>query len=168
MGEDLAIRLRAEDMPLPDEFFFERKIVLDDSVVDDNQGPRAIAMRMGVLLARPSVGRPAGVPQPATSLERRCLQALNAVADLAFDPPDLDFVIADDGHTRAVIASVFKLLETVQQDGDGVLGSQIADDAAHYFIFFRRTQPGLSTCRPRATAKDSGDTSLVMTDPAPI
>jgi hypothetical protein len=46
-------------------------------------------------------------------------------------------------------------------------GFGLADDAAHYFFNRRRAQPRFSTWRLRATARASGDTFLVMVEPAP-
>ena len=59
MGNDFSIRLRAEHPPFTYELVAQLKIVLDNAVVDDHH--IAGAVRVGVLLGRRPMGRPAGV-----------------------------------------------------------------------------------------------------------
>ena len=59
VGNDFGIRLRAERPSFAHEFVAQLKIVLDNAVVDDHHV--AGAVRVGVLLGRRPVGRPAGV-----------------------------------------------------------------------------------------------------------
>src|SRR2546430_5225085 len=46
-------------MPLGQEALLEAEMVLDDPVVDDHEGARAVGVGVGVLLGRASVRRPA-------------------------------------------------------------------------------------------------------------
>ena len=47
--------------PLAMSALLEREVVLDDAVVDDDEGAGAVAVRVGVLLGGAAVGGPAGV-----------------------------------------------------------------------------------------------------------
>ena len=59
VGNDLGIRLGTECSSFVHELMAQLKIVLDDAVVDNHHV--AGAVRMGVLLGRRPVGRPAGM-----------------------------------------------------------------------------------------------------------
>ena len=88
----------------------------------------------------------------------------------------LERAVLQDRHPRGVVAAVLELLQSVDDDADGVLLTDIADDStAQAFSFFRaRAAP----CGARPTVLDDDfrpldherarGTSLVTTEPAPI
>ena len=49
-------------------------VVLDDAVVDDHDLPGGVAVRMGIAIGRPAVGRPAGVPETRAAHQRACIR----------------------------------------------------------------------------------------------
>ena len=59
--DDLRVGLGDELVALLLELLLQIEVVLDDAVVDDDDLAGAVAVRMGVLLGRPSVRRPARV-----------------------------------------------------------------------------------------------------------
>jgi len=59
MGEDLGVGFRLEPVARGEEVVLDLEVVLDDPVVDDDQGAVAVGVRMGILLGRPTVRRPA-------------------------------------------------------------------------------------------------------------
>ena len=61
VGDDLGVGLGDELVATGDEFGFEREVVLDDAVVDDDECAGAVAVGVGVLLRGAAVGGPAGV-----------------------------------------------------------------------------------------------------------
>ena len=67
MGNNLRICFGGENMTLAFEDFFERKIVLDDTVMDNSD--LACFMGMGILIGRPSVGRPSSMTDPYPSIK---------------------------------------------------------------------------------------------------
>src|SRR4029077_3466660 len=52
----------------------QRRVVLDDPVVDDRDLFCGVAVRMGVAVSGPAVGRPAGVPEPGATAEARVVR----------------------------------------------------------------------------------------------
>ena len=61
VGDDLGVGLRDEAVTLRGEARLQLEVVLDDAVVDDDDLPAAVLVRVGVLLGGPAVRRPAGV-----------------------------------------------------------------------------------------------------------
>ena len=59
--DDLGVGLGDELVALPLQLLLQIEVVLDDAVVDDDDLAGAVAVRMGVLLGRPAVRRPARV-----------------------------------------------------------------------------------------------------------
>ena len=64
--------------PVARELLAQLDEVLDDAVVHDGDAPRAVDVRVGVLLARLAVRRPARVPDAHTARERRLLERVPA------------------------------------------------------------------------------------------
>ncbi len=77
--DDLGVGLRHEAVALGGEARLQREVVLDDAVVDDDDPAAAVLVRVGVLLRRPAVRRPARVPEPPVAGERLALQARGEV-----------------------------------------------------------------------------------------
>src|SRR5688500_111323 len=46
----------------------------------------------------------------------------------------LEFLVAEDGDARAVVAAILEPSEALQNDGGGLLFSDITNDAAHEFF----------------------------------
>ena len=63
MRNDFRIRLGDELVALTLQLLLELEVVLDDAVVDDDDLLLAVAVRMGVLLGRPAMRRPTGMPK---------------------------------------------------------------------------------------------------------
>ncbi len=62
VSEDFGIGFRLEDVAFGGQLFAESEVVLDDTVVYDDDFAFTVAMRMGVLFGRAAVRGPAGVP----------------------------------------------------------------------------------------------------------
>ena len=105
-------------------------MVLDDAVVHHRQV--AGEMRVGVTLARCAVGGPAGVGDAQATDQRFGFQGGFQLADFARATHALEFfVIGEDRHTGAVIATVFQALEAFEQDGGDVTFCDCADNSTH-------------------------------------
>ena len=109
MGDDLGIGFGLEiDSPVSGQVLFQFQVVFDDAVVDDGDPAAVGKMRMGVLVARRAMGRPAGMADadmdavclPASS-SRPCLSQFvcqDFQAALFF--ADLDLTVLDDRRRR--------------------------------------------------------------------
>ena len=70
VGDDLGVGFGLELVALGDEGLLELEIVLDDAVVDDDEGAGAVAVGVGILFRGPAVGGPAGVADAVGAVER--------------------------------------------------------------------------------------------------
>ena len=83
--DDFRIRLGRELVTFFQELALERKVVLNDAVVRDNDTSFAIPMRMSILFGRPAVSRPARMTQAKLS---RSAAALRARSSRFFSLPE--------------------------------------------------------------------------------
>ena len=91
MGDDLGVGLGAEPVALGLELAAQLGVVLDDPVEDDLDAAIAVPVRVGVLLAHPTMGRPASVREADRRRGRRHRDgATAAVATLAFSAVQAD------------------------------------------------------------------------------
>ncbi|MBA7613406.1 hypothetical protein ES703_20655 [subsurface metagenome] len=123
---------------------------------------------MGVLFRRTAMGGPASVPHSKASIRSEGFQVLDKVADLAFDSPQMDLILIHHRNSGGVVPPVFKHLQPIHEDGDHISLPDIPDDPAHYFFLFLRDQFFFSICLLRDTARASGETFLVIVEPAPM
>ena len=92
--DDLGVGLGDELVPFLLELLLQLEIVLDDAVVDDDDAAGAVAMRMGVLLGRPAVRRPARVADAVVPVERVRRDHFLEARQLAGAAPQLDLAVA--------------------------------------------------------------------------
>src|SRR5262249_12227 len=103
-----------------------------DAVVDDHERTAAVRVGMGVVVGRPAVGGPPGVPDPDGAGERALAQDALEVLDAPGRAPDLQRSRRrEHGDTSRVIAAVLEALEALQDDAHGALVSDITDNPAH-------------------------------------
>jgi hypothetical protein len=69
VGDDFGVGIGVEPVTLGYELMFEREIILDNAVMDNDDLPGAIAVRMGVLLGGTTVGRPARVTESIVAVD---------------------------------------------------------------------------------------------------
>ena len=121
-------------MPLRQKIFLQLGIIFNDPVMNDHQGFGAVGMRMGVFLGRLAVGRPAGMPEPHGTLDRRFLEQGLQIGELAGSAPadDLALAVLDERQARRIVAAVLKPLEPLHQKGRRLLRADVADYAAHF------------------------------------
>src|SRR5437867_5174257 len=84
----------------------EVRVVLDDAVVDDRDGLRAVAVWVCVLVRGPAVGRPACVGHAQPSLQGLARQDALEGGDLPHAPPHLETAVVDHRNARRVVAPV--------------------------------------------------------------
>ena len=88
--DDLGIRLGDELVSFFLQLVLEIEVVLDDAVVDDNDAPRAVAVRVSVLFGRAAVRRPPRVADPVLAFERTAGDDLLQPRQFAGASPQLD------------------------------------------------------------------------------
>ena len=141
----LGVGLRLEQVTFGLEPGLDRQIVLEDAVVHDDDGARAVGVRVSVLLRRPAVRRPPRVPDPERAVERALPEHRLQVAQPAGAPPDLEHPVGHHRDPRGVVPAVFQPLEPVQDDAGGALSPDVPDNPTH------ARRPPLGKCiRPRA------------------
>ena len=133
VGDDLRVRLRREAVALFEQFLLEFQVVFDDAVMDHGDGAHQVGM--GVGLGGAAVGGPAGVADAHLARQGLLAQQLFQLDQFAQAAADGQAVIADHRHPRRIIAPVFQPFQAVQDDGHGLLGPQISDNAAHSYLF---------------------------------
>ena len=130
--DHLCIRLGLERVAAGHKLVAELAEILDDAVVDDGDAARAVAVRMGVEVARPAVRGPASVSQPDPGSGRIAAERVGQDCHLA--GPLLDeqiAVLGDQGYPGGVVAPVLEAPQAIQQDGPGLAWSGVADYSAH-------------------------------------
>ena len=109
------------------------QIILKNAVVDCEHRTVRRDMRVCIALGGNAVRCPAGVPDAAATLQRPAVVGL--VREDAQPPLGLDnnrFPIAvPDGNTGGVIASVFQLLQALQQNGGSLSLADVSNNSAH-------------------------------------
>ena len=67
-----------------------------------------------------------------SALKRVLADDFLEVAQLALGAADGELVVvATDGQAGGIVPAVFQALEAFEDDGDGFMGADVADDSAH-------------------------------------
>ncbi len=128
-GGDLRIRLRREDVALGGELLAQRLEILDDAVVDDGEPGRGV--RMGVVLGRLAVGRPAGVADADRTRERRGGELRLEVLQLSLGAPARELAVFERGDAGRVVAAVFQALQRLHDGACDRPRPENADNSTH-------------------------------------
>ena len=142
VGDDLRVGLGAEAVALGLQLAPELGVVLDDPVEDDVDLVVAVAVRVGVLLGDPAVGRPSGVGDAglrgrrlhrhrAAAVLRVLLDRGAQVRQVADRAHAVDLAVRDHRDAGRVIAPVLELLESGNQQVPARSVSYVSDYAAH-------------------------------------
>ena len=138
VGDDLGVGLGDELVALGDELALQIEIVFDNAVVHHHDAARAVAVRMGVLLGGAAVRSPARVADAERATERVLAQDFFQVAQLAGRAPHRQLVARGTayGDSGRIISAVFEPPQSLDDDRDHLLGSDISDNAAHATILW--------------------------------
>ena len=133
MGDDFCVGFGYEFVALGAEFLLESEVILDDAVVDDDEGAGAIAVGVGVLFGGTAVGGPAGVADAEGAVERIVGDEGFEVAEFAGGAAELHDAVggSSDGDACGVIAAVFEAAQAFDDDGHGGIGANVSDDSTH-------------------------------------
>ena len=135
------------------------EVVLDDAVVDDDDA--AAADRDAGARSPRWAGRAWPSACGRCRRRRRAARRADALRGCASLPALRRTSMPpsrDDGDAGRVVAAILEPPEPVEEDGDDLLGADVADDAAHGLILRRRlapsdvvTGPMEAACRPTAS-----------------
>ena len=130
---NLGVGLAGEVVAEARELGAQRKIVLDDAVVDDGEPAVLRDVGVGVDVAGLSVGRPAGVGYAYAAADILACSQVLEVLHLAPGLVDHELrTVVDQRHSRAVISSVFQTLEPLYQYRVGLAASHISYYSTHH------------------------------------
>ena len=127
--DDLGVGLRVEDGALGFELKAQLHVVLDDTVVDQDQVVDLVWVC--VLFGGRAVRRPAGVPDAHVAVDGGVIEARFEGGELAFGAVALEGAAIKDREACAVVASVFLAAEAVEEDATAVAVADITNDATH-------------------------------------
>src|SRR5262245_66043054 len=106
--------------------FAELSEILDDAVVHD--GHQIRRMRMGVVLGRPPMRRPARVANTDRAAEWLAIETILKRAQLAFGTSATERAFLKRGDTGRVVAAILETLECVDQLARNRLVPKNSDD----------------------------------------
>ena len=111
MSNDFGIGLAREHMSATDEFFFERGVVLNDAVMNHGDIVRTGRMRVRVILARFTMGRPTCMANAARAIDIHALNHGLKAGDLANLVLHVEAQRRLHGDARRIVAAVFHALQ---------------------------------------------------------
>ncbi len=129
MRDDLGVGLGDEFGALGLQLAAQLDEILDDAVVHDRKPLGGV--RMGVVLGRTAVGRPAGVADADGSQQRLAGEPRFQILQLALGAPPRQHAVLQRGDARGIIAAVFEALERIDQLRRSRLVADDSDNAAH-------------------------------------
>ncbi len=129
MHHDLGVGLGREHRALGLEFRAQFAEILDDAVM--HHGDAFGGVRMGIVLGRPAMGGPAGVPDAGVAAERLGLEPGLEVLQLALGAPPRQSAVLQRSDPRGIVAAIFEPLQRIHQLLRDRSASKNADDAAH-------------------------------------
>src|SRR5258706_5530545 len=93
--------------------------------------PGAVAMWMRVFFGRSAMRCPACMPDSVSAFDGRFLQHFFQIAQFSWRAADFQLAIVDYGDSRRVIAAIFELAQTFDDDRDDLFRSNVTDNSAH-------------------------------------
>src|SRR5438270_8291067 len=149
MGHHLGVSFGEKARTLPLQFFTQLPEIFDDAVVHDCQPIGRV--RMGVALAWPSMGGPAGMSDPDRAFERLALQFTLQIAQLALDATTFQPSAFECGNACRIVAAIFEPFERVNEVFRDRLATEDADNPAHgRLLLLLLLLPARALARPQA------------------
>ena len=119
-------------MALGDELGLEGEVVFDDAVVDDDESAGAVAVGMCVLFGGAAVSGPASVADAEGAGDGAGGEDSFEIAEFAGGAAELEALWATcDGDAGGVVAAVFETAQAFDDDGDGRIRTDVANNSAH-------------------------------------
>jgi hypothetical protein len=144
------------------EPLLELEVVLDDTVVNDDNPPRTIAMRVRVVGGGSTVGGPPGMTNPVIALEWMRVHRFDEARQFAGASAYFNVAVTNQSDARRVVSAILETSKTVEEHGNDWLGTEISDDSAHSVLgegalTRRLRRPGVRSFanRPGSAAKQT-------------
>src|ERR1700758_3968603 len=138
MDDDFGIGLGRELDTLVLKFAPQLGEILDDAVVHDRDFFGGV--RMGIVLGRTAMGRPAGMADADRAGERLALQPGLEILELALGAPPRECAVFQRRNARGIVAAIFEALERIDQMRRRRLTADDSDDSAHSSYQVSETQ----------------------------
>ena len=131
LGDKLGVGVGLDFYSGLEEAVAQLSVVLQDAVVHHGHRSGGVGLRVGIGLGGGSVGRPARVADAHGAVQGLVVGALLEVAQLAGGAQDLDALRTHHRDPGRVVTAVLQPPQAVQEHGNDLVRSHIADDAAH-------------------------------------
>ena len=131
MGNDLGIGFRLKAHTSCRELFAQGPMVFNDPVLNNRNPATAITVGVGVVLLRLAMGRPAGVADPAKPGRTLTAHTNAEVVQLSFRTKTMQILALQRGNARGVVAAVFQLPKSFQQERGRISRTDHRNDSAH-------------------------------------
>src|SRR5258707_2929215 len=136
---NFSVRFGGELVSFLLQLFLEFEVVFDNSVVDDDDLARAVAMRMGVFFCWTAVGGPARVADAISAIQWALGDDLFEIAEFSRGTADFQLAgVGNDGDARGIVTTVLELAQSLDDDGHNFLWPDITDYSAHARDLLRR------------------------------
>ncbi len=155
MSDDLGVRLGDEFVAFLGELMLQFGVILDDSIVHDDEIAAAIAVRMSILLSGAAMRGPARVADAVDAVDRGKTQRLFEVVEFAGRAANFQFAgLRDHGDAGGIVAAILEALQPIENDRHNFLRADVANYSAHGMFLLRRragawenASPGPETSR---------------------
>jgi hypothetical protein len=139
VGQNLRIGFGDEHVPLFDEPAPDLGVILDDAVVHHGDVPFAVEMGMRVHVGRRAVRGPPRVrdAEGQETVGRLFREAALEVADPALLLVGPDGTVPDHRDAGRIVPAVLESFQPADQDGKRLPFTDVAYDAAHFFMAFQ-------------------------------
>ena len=106
-------------------------MVFNDPVLNDSNPATAITVGVGVVLLRLAMSRPAGMTDPAKTWRTLTVHTNGEVVQFSFRTKAMQILALQRGDARGVIAAVFQLPKSFQQERCRISRTDHRNDSAH-------------------------------------
>ena len=134
VSQDFGIGLRTEFVAAPQELVPQRRVVLDDAVVDDGQVTRLIDMGVSIRVTRLSMCCPARMTDAERTVNRPLVQQLRQPGYPSDALANLQAPIVEHAKPRRVITAIFQPAQALQKQRGRIFFANVSDDAAHGLV----------------------------------
>ena len=132
MDDDLCVSLAFKVIALLCQLLPQLQVIFDNAIVNDSKFSVVAGMGMGVDVRWRAVGCPAGVADAGGARKKRAVRRLfTQTGNAAHDLADGDGLVLNHRNSGGVIAPVFQLFQSFQQNGSRVLTPGISHNSAH-------------------------------------
>src|SRR5712691_7268831 len=103
----------------------------------------AIAVGVGIFFGRTAVRGPARMPDSERTIYRVRADDFFQIPEFALCPANHELPVAINSQAGRIVSTIFEPLQAFQDNRNGPMGSDIADDSTHLLIIPADIQAGL-------------------------